>query len=86
MNNKEERMRNIRKQMNQSEDYSEIVEGSYTITFTFNHHKLSVVCDIIDAYEGNVEYYYGTPEGSSVSLDYDRMFADTATMFYYLYC
>lgn len=86
MNNKEERMRNILKQMNQSEDYSEIVKGSYTVTFTFNGHKLIVVCDIIDAYEGDIIYYYATPQGQIESTDYDEMFEATANMFYYLYC
>lgn len=83
MTNKELRIKNIKHQMNLDEKYSDTVNGQYKITWGCNGRQITVSCDVLDAYVGDVQYKLQINEGDDlVTFDYDTMFDAVADMFY----
>lgn len=79
-----ELLRNIKRQMNASETYSEGF-SEYTISFKAFNFGSIVNCEVINPHDGHVNYTFETNCGNYVTDDYDEMFTKVAEDFAYRY-
>lgn len=87
MTRKEIRIQNIKRQMNHDEQYSDTVNGQYKITWGANGRQITVSCNVLDAYTGDVQYTLKINDCDDfVTFDYDEMFNMVANCFYDWWC